>query len=164
MNEIEIVEKINKLQKEINSLKQQLNDSSNERWVPIYGQDYYAIDTCGRVEFNINNNNCYDECAIDFRNCFRTQEEAETEAEKILIRRQLEDIAKRLNKGKKIDWEDENQEKYCLIFDYMENKICRYASCVVRSDISYCLDENFCDIAIQEIGEERLKKYLRSNE
>lgn len=27
--------------------------------------------------------------------------------------------------------------------------------------VVYCLDKNFLNIAIQEIGEERLKKYLR---
>lgn len=159
MNEIEIVEKINKLQKEINSLKQQLNDSSNERWVPIYGQDYYAIDTCGRVEFNINNNNCYDESAFSFYNCFRTQEEAEAEAEKILVRRKLEDIAIRLNKGKKIDWNDENQEKYFIC--YNKNGFNSGYNLEESWGSVYCLDKNFKDIAIEIIGKERLKKYLR---
>lgn len=36
------------------------------------------------------------------------------EAENILVRRQLEDIARRLNKGTKIDWNNYNQAKHCI--------------------------------------------------
>lgn len=159
MNEVEIVEKINKLQKEINCLKQHLNDSGNKRWTPLYGQKYYAIDVCGRVEYNINNYDCHDEYVIDFYNCFQTQKEAEAESEKILVRRMLENIARRLNKGKKINWNDENQQKYFIC--YNKNGFDLGYNLEESWGSAYCLDKNFKDIAIEIIGEERLKKFLR---
>lgn len=63
-----------------------------------------------------------DEVDIDVRrykayNCFRTKEQAELEAEKILVRRMLEDISRRLNKGKKFDWSDENQYKWYIVYN-----------------------------------------------
>ena len=72
---------------------------------------------------------------------------------------------KRLNKGEKIDWENTSQEKYFIYLDNEYNKLgyadnicgkwCQYQGTV------YCLDQNFLDVAIQEIGEGRLIKYLR---
>lgn len=82
--------------------------------------------------------------------------------EKILVRRQLEDIAQRLNKGHKINWNDDNQIKYCIRFNFPLNTISTYARLHQKlQGTVYCLDKNFKDVAIEEIGEERLKKYLR---
>lgn len=96
-------------------------------------------------------------------NYFRTKEEAKAETEKIIVRRQLEDIARRLNKGKKLDWYDPEQDKLFLCYS-------SYNIETVKSDIRwrdkavgvvYCLDKSFKDIAIKEIGEERLLRYLK---
>ena len=94
---------------------------------------------------------------------FKTKEEAETEAEKILVRRMLEGIAKRLNKGKKIDWSNKEQIKYYIWINSCDNEI-SWAGEVshISQGVVYCLDRNFYIAAIQEIGEERLIKYLRS--
>ncbi len=84
------------------------------------------------------------------------------EAEKILVRRMLEDIARRLNKDKKIDWEGAYQDKYYIYLD-TENDNMEYDSdiqCKTQGTI-YCLDQDFLNVAKSEIGEERLKKYLR---
>ena len=73
----------------------------------------------------------------------------------------LEDIARRLNKGKEIDWNSESPRKYHLCIDkadYIYTNVCystKYQGTI------YCLDANFRDVAIQEIGEKRLIKYLR---
>lgn len=82
------------------------------------------------------------------------------EAEKILIRRQLEDIARRLNKGQKIDWGNDEQSKHCIEL-YRNNIIANFYYSRKTQGTVYCLDKNFKDIAIQEIGEERLEVYLR---
>lgn len=100
-------------------------------------------------------------------NCFKTYKEAQQEAEKILIRRQLEDIAKRLNKGKKIDWSDVEQFKYCFCLcggnvDGASGKlITDFTRTKEQQGTVYCLDVNFLYVAKREIGEERLKKYIR---
>lgn len=95
-------------------------------------------------------------------NCSQTKQEAEAEAEKILIRRQLEDIAKRLNKGRRIDWKNTLNSKYFIEYEEFDDIICDdYIYARKTSGEIYCLNKNFKDVAIQEIGEERLKKYLR---
>ena len=53
-------------------------------------------------------------------------------------------------------------EKYYLGYDQINSTItleCR--TTIIAQGTVYCLDENFKDIAIQEIGEERLKNYLK---
>ena len=95
-------------------------------------------------------------------NIFKTEEEAKQEAEKILVRRQLEYIARRLNKGREIDWNNENQIKYCIRFNFPLDiiSICARLHQKLQGTV-YCLSDKFKDVAIQEIGEERLKKYLK---
>lgn len=114
------------------------------------------------VRPTINHNDLSDVVTIKAYNCFRTEEEAEHEAEKILIRRQLEDIARRLNKGRKIDWNNGDQYKHCLVYatDYQHINQ-DFSINAIQQGTVYCLDKIFRNVAIQEIGEERLKAYLR---
>lgn len=54
------------------------------------------------------------------------------------------------------------RKKYYLGYDQVNSKItleCR--ATIIAQGTVYCLDKSFKDVAIQEIGEERLKKYLR---
>lgn len=162
MNKEEILQEIEKTKKHLANMEKMLGEH-NKRWKPKPSEEYYCVDDGNdirRVNFNIVD--VYDRDRIKAYNCFPTREQAEQEAEKILVRRQLEDIARRLNKGQKIDWSDEYQTKSFIFFDCKTQLIERDGN--LRNKIQgvvYCLDENFKDIAIQEIGEERLIKYLR---
>ena len=162
MNKEEILQEIEKTRKHLTNMEKILKECEYERWNPKPSQEYYCVDDGNdvrRVNFNIMDT--YDRDRIKTYNCFRTKEEAELEAEKILVRRQLEDIARRLNNGNKINWESESPRKYHLCIDkcdYIYSNVCystKYQGTV------YCLDKSFRNIAIQEIGEERLIKYLR---
>ena len=160
MNKEEILSEIEKTKEHLAKMEKMLGEYS-ERWKPIDGELYYFLDSYGEI---IADNFCSADYVDSHRyknyNCFQTREQAETEAEKILVRRMLEDIARRLNKGRKIDWESESPRKYHLCIDkcdYIYSNVCystKYQGTV------YCLDKSFRDVAIQEIGEERLKTYL----
>lgn len=162
MNKQEILEEINKTKEHLANMEKMLAECEYERWKPKDNEMFWYIDSSGSVNYS-----CFmsgiEGDAIRFKNynCFQTREQAEAEAEKISVRRMLEDIARRLNKGRKIDWESESPRKYHLCMDkcdYIYTNVCystKYQGTI------YCLDGNFKDIAIQEIGEERLKKYLR---
>lgn len=165
MNKEDILKEIEKIKKHLKDLKKLLEECEYERWKPKKGDIFFFVDWDGDVEkrifdpSNINHIACY-----NAYNCFETREQADAEAEKILVRRMLEDIARRLNRGRKIDWDDENQEKYFIDYDNARNKFsCGYGLCTSFAPV-YCLDKTFKNAAIQEIGEERLKKYLRNNE
>lgn len=146
--------------------KQEILNEENERWKPKEGEKFFFIDAWTRACYK--NYKETDRCCYEYYstyNCFKTEKEAEEEAEKISIRRMLEDIARRLNKSKEIDWNNFAQDKYFLGIDY--NKYLAMGvglSCcnnIRTQGTVYCLNRNFKDVAIQEIGEERLKSYLR---
>ena len=163
MNREEILKEIKETKEHLANMEKMLKECKYERWNPKQSEEYYCVDDGNdvrRVNFNIMN--AYDRDRIKTYNCFRTKEEAEQEAEKILIRRQLEDIARRLNKDNKIDWDNGKQFKYYICIDSRDNEIIwdrevRYIS----QGIVYCLDINFYNVAIKEIGEGRLIEYLR---
>lgn len=163
MNKQELQNGINKTKEQLANLEKMLEECEYERWVPADGERYYFLDTYGSISSdNFYSSDYFDSQRYQYYNCFQTREEAEQEAETILVRRQLEDIARRLNKGEKIDYKDNTQCKFCLTYNIVEDriKIDSNYNCI-RVGVVHCLSMKFYNVAIQEIGEERLKKYLR---
>lgn len=159
MNKEEILDEINKTKEHLANMEKMLA-RCDEMWKPEKGEIFYYLNS-----YNIAISETWDASYSDAEhyniyNYFKTREKAEQEAENILIRRQLEDIARRLNKGKEIDWFDSEQSKYCIEL-YCNNIITNFYLAHKTQGTVYCLDKNFKDVAIQEIGKERLKKYLR---
>lgn len=162
MEKQELQKEIEKARAHLANMEKMLEQCEYERWKPKYKQTYYAIASTNDIFSYTYIGGDFDEKRKDAYNCFQTCEQAEAEAENILVRRMLEDIARRLNKGEKIDWKNITQYKYSFYLDDKNNKIdwCRERRCAVQGSV-YCLDINFYNVAIKEIGEERLKKYLR---
>ena len=163
MNKEEILKEIENTEEHLATMKKLLEDCECSRWKPKQNEKYYCVDDGNGVRsvtFTVMS--AYDKDRIKAYNCFRTKEEAELEAEKILVRRMLEDIARRLNKGRKIDWNNKEQTKYSFRLDTIDNEIIwDDETRFISQGTVYCLDENFEDVAIQEIGEQRLKAYLK---
>ena len=161
MNKEEILNEIEKTKEHLANMEKMLEECECARWTPIDSEMYYFVDSCGKIVADMFcSADSIDSQRYKNYNCFQTREQAETEAEKILVRRMLEDIARRLNKGIKIDWYDNEQSKYCIEL-YCNDIITNFYYGHKTQGAVYCLDENFKDIAIQEIGEERLKAHLR---
>lgn len=164
MNKLkELEKKIEKLSKELEDLKHELDkEKSNncERYRANCGEKYYYYGSMGMVSDCDESNDEYDINRYAMGNYFQTREEAEKVVEKIKIYIQLKDLALRLNNGEEIDWKNDKQDKYCIVWDVLNNKnlYCSYAVTVGDIGQIYCLDKNFLDIAKQEIGEENLKK------
>jgi hypothetical protein len=143
-------------------MKNMLKECEQGRWKPEDGDIFYYIDTYCRVIKEQWADTPTDKIYYKKDNCFKTREQAETEIEKILVCRQLENIAKRLNRGQEIDWFNDNQYKYSLHFNFLLDKICiTFNACNKEQGSVYCLDKDFLNTAIKEIGEERLITYLR---
>ena len=162
MNKQEILEEINKTKEHLADMEKMLAECEYERWKPETNKEFYIVDNDGTISYRCAINSYILSKFFNSYNCFQTREQAEQEAEKILIRRQLESIARRLNKGEYIDWEIAGQKKYYLFYCTLRSSIAmtsRYAD-KVQGTI-YCLDEKFGAVAIKEIGKERLIKYLR---
>ena len=161
MNRQEILDEINKTKEHLANMEKMLKEC-NERWKPKENEAYFYIISTGMVEQDLWNRP-FDldvEQRYNFYNCFKTREQAEAEVEKILVRRQLENIAKRLNKSEKIDWNNDSQAKYRIELYCDEIKTNYYFTYKTQGAV-YCLDKNFLNTAIKEIGEERLINYLR---
>lgn len=149
--------KINELEnkgiEEINKYKRKRFDYDEYYWyVNIYGAVSETVD--GYVEEDYFNYN--------IGNYFETKEQAENYKEKLLIEQELKDIAMELNKGEEIDWNNKEQEKYYLLYNFDTNNIMfdYYISHKIQGAI-YCLDTNFMFAAAERIGEERLTRYLK---
>lgn len=169
MNKQELQNEINKTKEHLANMEKMLAECEYERWKPKEEEKYWYITNTNQIiqtEYTSVGSYKYnyedDVQRVLVYNCFKTKEQAEQEAEKILVRRMLEDIARRLNKGEKIDWNNQQQGKYSLYLSSNRNAIEWYSEIYRKvQGTVYCLDSNFYDVAIQEIGEERLKKYLR---
>lgn len=164
-NKEQILNEIKKTKLNLANMEKMLEDKEweekVERWKPkTLGCYYFVTDNLTVARENFEGD--YDTCKYNAYNCFQSREQAEAEAEKILIRRQLEDIARRLNRGRKIDWDNGDQRKYFISFNYWEDMI-ELEGCLIKKyqGVIYCLDENFLDVALKEIGEQTLKKYLK---
>lgn len=164
MNKQELIEEINKMKTQLANMEKLLEEYEYERWKPEDGDVYYYIKSSDgevwKTTFCHRSNS--DNIHYNTYNCFQTREEAEVESEKILITHLLEEISKRLNRDKKFDWSFCGQEKYYLYWDDVDKEISVGVNSFNKTQGAvYCLDKSFKDVAIQEIGEERLKKYLR---
>lgn len=163
MNKQELQNEINKTKEHLANMEKMLAECEYEMWKPKEYQPYWFVNSRGQgVETFFKSTMDNDTKRFENFNCFQTKEQAKAEAEKILVRRMLEDIARRLNKGEKIDFKDNKQAKYYLRYNIDQGGFdVDLDFNIVRVGVTYCLDRNFPEIAIQEIGEERLKKYLR---
>lgn len=162
MDKKSLLEEIGKTRAHLANVEKMLELCEYERWKPKTDEIYWFVDSYLKVinDYWVNTSDQRD--LYNAYNCFQTREKAEAEAEKILVRRKLEDIARRLNKGEKIDWKGAYQDKYYIYLDTEIDELI-YGESIWSKDQGtvYCLDQDFLDVAIQEIGEERLKKYLR---
>ena len=163
MDKEEILKEIKKTEEHLATMRKLLEYCEYSRWKPKDFSPYFYVDSCMKIE----QSDFYDDTYIHSERyntygTFKTREEAEQEAEIILIRRQLEDVARRLNKNEKIDWMNNEQPKYYFYLDNSDNEL---ISDFIRlrqfQGVVYCLDRNFKDVAIKEIGTKRIMRYLR---
>lgn len=129
-------------------------------WEPEQHEDFWSIESNGEVGYN-----CYIVKAntekITFGNCFQTKEQAEFMAEKLRVIHELEKFAFE-NNEEEIDWNNSEQRKYYLYFDYTDMSIVScdsYSKCQHIPLAVYFTSKEIADKSIKAIGEERLKKY-----
>ena len=113
------------------------------------GEEYYvlwAYGSTGRLIFNSQG----DEVLREMGNVFLTREEAEFELERRKIEVIMRKYSKPFEKGKR---------NYYIYYDYSRDKILIDIYYSVSDGIPYFESEKIAQKAIDEIGEDRLKKY-----
>lgn len=153
----ELKEEIEKLGTQIKELEEQ--EKKCKRWRASRKGKYWYITPSAIVNYTIEINDDQDNRSYETGNYFRTEEEAKKMVEKIKIYTQLKDLALRLNKGEKIDWDNSTSAKWSIGLSNSNNALqCCYAYKGQDVGQIYCLDPDFLNIAKQEIGEDNLKK------
>lgn len=122
-------------------------------------EDYYYIDMCGNVDRTTFRNSTYfaDEKIIKIGNAFLTKEEAKHEAE----RRKCEAVLLKYGTRDLMSLGDKYTKKYYIQYDYDVNKIIilKHYSIGIQGVINFKTEE-LAQKAIDEVTEERLKKYI----
>ena len=130
-------------------------------WEPEIRGNYYLINGTGHISCNPYDDDDIDKRFLSIGNCFQTEEQAEFMAEKLRVIHELEKFAYE-NNEEEIDWNNSEQRKYYLYFDYADMSIVScdsYSKCQHIPLAVYFTSKEIADKSIKAIGEERLKKY-----
>ena len=151
----ELKKKYEELGKEIERLEK---EKKNKRWRAEIGEDYYFLMETLEVNRDDECNAEYDDNLYNLGNYFKTKEEAQKVANKIKTYIELKQLAEELNGDEEIDWNNGNQEKYEIYYNHNNGKFLESSIGYSQSLTIYCLDKDFLDKALEQIGEERLKE------
>lgn len=162
-NTIEQMEQtVEQLLAKAEELKQQIEAAKKEEdvWPKIGSQYWFAL---SNADVDDSTWNCgeVDEYRMMFGNVHKTKEDAENYVQKRLIQVKLEALSKKAWKesGKQIDWTNEQQSKYHVHYDYIDESfnVCINSTCQHLGQVFFPARESAMN-AVETIGEERLKK------
>ena len=151
-----IKEELSKLEEKLKTLK-----SGVGRQIPKRGDTYYFINY--KVYKDRWANDSFDQQRFNSYNCFKTEEEAQKEIDRRLIKAKLNEIANRLNGAQVIQWNSAIQRKYYLNLDTGVSLILSFSLIDKMEGTTYCLSEDFLEVAVDEIGEQELFDYMKNN-
>ena len=149
MNRKEYKERIARLEKELDELKEvEIEDDE----FPRLGEQYCFVDTNGYVVYAHWDDNTIDNYRKDFLRIFKTKKECKRYLE---IQKAFKDESKNFEPN----WKDGNQTKYCLYYDYDENSLKISGWSTRRQAILYFESREVLEELISRFGKEDIKKY-----
>ena len=156
-------EKIKEIEKQLEKLKKQLTEENKkDKYKRKRDDNYWFLNCIGESVMAYDYYEDEDNFNYNIGNYFETEEQAKNYKEKLLIEQELRDIARELNLGEEIDWDNTNQDKYYIEYSfYGDGILYSFHSYTKIQGTIYCLDINFKHVAIERIGKERLTKYLK---
>ena len=156
-------ERIEALEKKIGIYKSVPEEPIKKRWRAAPSGKYFYASGTGSIFVDKDDYTEADDDRHDRGIYFRTEEEVELYDKKRLITQKVKDIAMRLEEPTEDDWKNDGEiSKYYLGYDYSLNIVDRLVtdSTFRCQGIIYCLDYDFVDICLKEIGVEDLKLIL----
>ena len=156
MNYKELQQKIERLEQQIKDLKVKLEEKAEKKpyevEVPEDIENYYYVDADGLIESLISYSDEVQKGIFKRGLAFKTREEAEQfDKERILIKK-LKDRAKKYNEGWEPNWNDLDENKHSVTYDYDENKF-RTKSTWYEDRFSKLPFFISCDVAQQFVEE-----------
>ena len=137
-----------------------INEEKKKMWEPKIKEDYYFISGTGHISCNPYDDDGIDKRFLSLGNCFQTEKQAEFMAEKLRVIHELEKFAYE-NNEEEIDWNNENQEKYAIVFNHLTKDFTISLWRVSHNNPLniYFSSEEIAKKAIETIGEDSIKKY-----
>lgn len=155
-----LLDRISKLEQQLAVLRAEAEkeEKGNKRWrAKLLGRYWYITDYCSANLGYAGSKS--DGFHYDTHNYFRTEDEAQKYAKVLETERQLRKFADEHND--KIDWEDIDQDKWCLGYSYRALKTMTAVAMYTREARTiYFSSQEIAKQAIDEIGEEEIKEYL----
>ena len=149
MNRKEYEERIAKLEKELDELKEvEIVDDE----FPRLGEQYWFVDVDGNVVYAYWGNRAVDKCRKDFLRIFKTKKECERYSE---IQKAFMDKSKEF----KPDWKNGNQDKYCLYYDHYIQSVKINKWNIHQYSHQFFESREILEELIARFGEEDIKKY-----
>ena len=143
------MELIEEFETRLKSLKEEYN---NEEFTLELGDEYWVVDGSGEPDFQRWDDYPYDNLALKNNAIFKTKKEAEFEAERMKVLRELEKLGRAFNP---------HTDNYVIAFSHNAGpKVVGYVTTVTSYGNYYFDTEEEAEKAINKIGEERIKKYL----
>ena len=160
----ELEQNISSIKEELSKLEEKLKTFKSRvgRQMPENGDIYYFIGNDGSIFEDKWANDSYDQPRFNSYNYFKTEEEAQKEIDRRLIKAKLNEIANRLNGGQVINWDSAIQRKYYLNSDSGALNL-SFSLIDKIEGTTYCLSEYFLEVAVDEIGEQVLFDYMKNN-
>lgn len=135
-------------------------EEKKKYWTPKEKEKYFYIEDCMGVSDDRNVQAPIDYCRFNIGNFFKTKIEAEHMIEKLKVIHELQKFAYENNEGE-IDWKNFNQRKYKIFYDAEDEDL--YVDYSIQCESEpfniYFTSFKIAKKAIEEIGEDRIKKY-----
>lgn len=127
---------------------------------PEYGDTVYYINYIGRIRKRTWINDEDDLDMWELGNIFFTEEAARIAREKQKIKTELQRFADKHNDPTKKEWDGENVYYY-IVYDVIDDDLTTNTVAILRHiDDVYFSSEEIAEDAINEVGAERILKYL----
>lgn len=127
----------------------------------LCGENYYTVESTGFVSAQINKGDKYTKDRYEFGDCFKDYNVARQISEGIKTRTTLQRWAETHCK-EKIDWDNYDQIKYRLTYNSKFDKIVIKQTDYIKEPFQvYFSSLYYAKLAIEEIGEERIKNWLK---
>lgn len=161
MTENKIIKRLNdtltSLKEELEAILEELAEEKEEEFKPKYGDMYWVVDGSGEPIIQGWDDYPYDNLAFKNNAIFKTKKEAEFEAERLKVLRELEKLGRAFIPKK-------DNYTLCLQHDFILNKnafkyLCDFDIRTVYGNYYFDTKEEL-EQAVEKIGEERIKKYL----
>lgn len=127
-----------------------------------YGEKYYFIYPDGDVLSAIWRNSEMDNGMYSQNNVFKTRREAHFESKRRALVAKIQRFRDKCNDGKRLDWDNENQQKFYIVYDNKTGELCVICNRVLNNSVlfGYFANHHDAELVIRDYGSEIKKLFI----